>query len=675
MRLLIVESPAKAKKIQSFLGNDYIVKSSFGHIADLDKQKLNKMIEDNFEPKYIISKQKTANELKSVKTRDIILAADDDREGDAIAWHCGLLLNVNFNDNNRIIFNEISKRSIETALEKPAKLNMNSVNAQKCRQLLDLIIGYKLSPLLWKHIKTNIRGLSAGRVQSCLLKMLLDHENTIKNYVAEYTYNIKSNFSDDMVCAYKFNEMELNDTIITELFQQCIYNDKFKIINTTEKEEKSYPPNPLTTSSLQQSAQIELGLNVSTTMKIAQKLYENGKITYMRTDSTFIAPYFKQNLKDHITEKFGVDYYRNFFTKKKSKGAQEAHEAIRPTNINTILNDKYTEYDKKLYNLILKKTIQSHMTPALYDVSIYSLSNKETEKYGVFMGIYKHMKFAGYLEYDKHHIITDKPEVDINKVYDIIDAECINVENNPPKYYNESSVVKELEKNGVGRPSTYASTINTLYNRKYSKTTDIPPVKKIQDCIILKNNRITTDKKTITIPKQKNKIIVTDLGILVSDYLQKNFSNIINVQFTSNVETDLDLVSNGGLDWKIVIKKVYDSFISIVQKEMKGSFIKKKSKFGEYEIKTGKYGPYLTNGSHNYNLKNYFKYKRKNADNLTETDIQQIIAYPKIIGEKDSHDISIVLGPYGYYMKYNNKNYKLKKNNQTLRGCLEILNE
>jgi len=666
--LIIVESPAKAKKIQTFLGNDFFVKSSFGHICDLNTKKLKQMIENDFEPIYTIN-NKILKDLKDTNTTDIILAADDDREGDAIAWHCGRLLNVNFDHSNRIIFNEISKKSIQSALNHKTKLNMNSVNAQKCRQLLDLIIGYKLSPLLWKHIKTNEKGLSAGRVQSCLLKILTDHEDNINNKpniilpiitarFLDEAYNFGSKKDAIFDCMFKSDKTLKNDDIVN-LLKLCIQNKKFKIISSDDKEEINYSPQPFTTSSLQQSAYNELGFNVKLTMSMAQKLYESGIITYMRTDSTLISNDFKRYLQNHIVSKYGPEYYRNNVSKS-NKYAQQAHEAIRPTNLDYSI-DKWTPPYKKLYNLILRRTIQSHMSSTIYNVTNYYLSNNLIDNYGVFVYTVRDIFFEGYRCLDgKKPTSTEK--ISNTCTYLMDNAECKFKEQLPPKYLNESNIVKKLESTGIGRPSTYSSIINTLYTRHYTKVIDIPSYEKEQNIIFINNDNIEYKTETITVPKEPKKIIVTDLGKLVLEYLIKHFSMIINITFTASVEKDLDLISMGECNWKDIIKKIYNTFNPIVIDQMKFRYIKKDVQtFLGYQLKNGKFGPYLTNGTTNYNIKHYCKHKKISSDNLNDKHVSIIISYPKMIGKKDNKDIFICYGPYGEYMKYNNKNYKVDK--------------
>lgn len=653
--LLIVESPAKAKKIQNFLDGSYIVKSSYGHICDLNTKKLKTMIDNNFEPDYNVN-YKTLKSLKSVNARDIILAADDDREGDAIAWHCGRLLNVDFKHNNRIIFNEISKKSILNALDNKTKLNMKSVNAQKCRQLLDLIIGYKLSPLLWKHINTNEKNLSAGRVQSCLLKMLVEHENKINKMDKKIVPKVTAIFDDNIETIYKPKQ----DINMNELFVRCLKEEKFKIVENENKEDIKYPPPPYTTSTLQQDAYNILGLNVKTTMNIAQKLYEAGKITYMRTDSTYISNDFKRYLHNHIISKYGEEYYRTNQSKNR-KFSQEAHEAIRPTDL-AYNYSSLNQLEQKLYELIIKRTIQSHMSPIIYDVYKYNLSNEYINKYGYFEHTIRDIYFEGYMVYNnKKPIKYDK--LNINNKYKLSSAECRYNYEIPPKYLNESMIVKLLEKTGIGRPSTYSSIINTLYNRHYTVIKDIPSSRIDIDVIKIEKGKIIQDIETVTIPRERNKIMVTDLGKLVVEYLSNNFKDIINVEFTSKIENDLDNISKGKLEWKEVIKKIYNTFNPIVLEQNKFKKIKRdKPTILGYQINNGKYGPYLTNGTNNYNLKNYCKLNKISLDDLNVEHIKKITSYPKNIGTKNGKDILLCYGPYGEYLKYDNKNIKIDKN-------------
>jgi len=687
MSLLIVESPAKAKKIQKFLqGTDIKVLSSYGHINNLDTKQLDKMITTNFTPLYLNSKDKSnvIKELKQAgKGKDIILAADDDREGDAIAWHTGNLFKTDYSKNNRITFNEISKKAIEKSLTNKHKLNMNSVNSQKARQLIDLMIGYKLSPLLWKHIETNQKGLSAGRVQSTLIRILQDHENSINNYEPEYSYDFTGKLHDSdnkdriIDCVYHISDeyYELIDELDCEEILTLFKDNRiFQVTDRKETNEKRSSPQPFITSSLQQTAQNEYGFPIKMTMDIAQKLYENGKITYMRTDSTFIAPDFKEQIKRKVNEDYGSNYYKSH-KPKKVKGAQEAHECIRPTDLSTILSDSYTDQDKKLYNLILKRTITSHMKPAVYDVCKINLTNEGTKHIGYYQGQTKSLSFEGFLKYSGQEA-EKKTTFDDIKQCTLLETEIKETESNPPQYYNESTVVKKLESSGIGRPSTYASIVNTLYNRNYTLTKDIEgkEIKEPYHKLDIKD-KITKGihkKKSI---KQKKRIILTDLGISVLDYLLKHFSNMICIDFTAQVESDLDLISTGESDFHTVIKKVYDAFNPIIMKQLKEKRVSKDSTYiGDYEIKTGKFGPYTNVSGKNYGISTYLTMKKKKLDELTEEDIKIIIQYPKIVGQHKDKDITLHIGPHNIYMKYNDKNYKVNKlRNHSLDSLVSLI--
>ena len=380
--LLITESPAKAKKIQGFLSNQYTVKSSCGHITDLEKKKLSIDVENDFKPTYKVTSDKkdVVKMLKESATgKNVIFAADDDREGEAIAWHTANVLKSKLNDNNRIVFREISKKAILKSLESPKKINMNEVNAQQARRIIDRLIGFKLSPCLWKHISTSESGLSAGRVQSALLNLLSERENYIEKYEPDLQLDIKGLFKNLKDTEYVFTneEIDLDDDFLKKLFKLFKKHKTFSVTDSTKKKDKTYPKKPFITSTLQTSAQNELGFPVKMTMDIAQKLYENGHITYMRTDSTFISEEFQEKIKLHI----GDTYYQKP-NEKKVKGAQEAHEAIRPTKLNS--NPDLTLEESKLYNMIVKRTVTSHMKPAEYDVYKIKLKNDETKDYGYF---------------------------------------------------------------------------------------------------------------------------------------------------------------------------------------------------------------------------------------------------------------------------------------------------
>ncbi len=684
MSILIVESPAKCKKIQSFLDKSYIVKSSVGHIRTLDTKWANTdvKITDDFEPPFVTIKDKheVVNNLKSAsKNRKVILAADDDREGEAIAWHCGDILRVDFNHNNRIIFREITKKAILRALENPTKINMNEVNAQKARSVLDLLIGYKLSPCLWANIKTKEKGLSAGRVQSALLKLLYDKEKEIKEFDPEYTFDIQGKFKDLQEKAEyifgKDNNDDIDEDYIKVMFKKFNDDRVFKVFDNNTAEEKKYPDKPFITSSLQQEAQKSCGFNVKRTMDIAQKLYENGKITYMRTDSTIISDDFQRLLNDKIVSEFGPEYF-NAPKVKKVKGSQEAHECIRPTSLDSELDtDKFNNDEVRLYNLIYDRTIRSHMKPAIYTVNSIKLCNSNTKDIGYFSTKQKEIKFKGYLIYKEKEEKSSK-NVEFKNEYKLISCECFDKCSNPPEPYNESSIVKLLENTGIGRPSTYANIISTLYNRNYTLTKNIKQDDYTEDVIFLdKKGEIGDKQKSVKGKLMKNKIVVTELGKKVLEYLDDKFHDIIHKDFTAGVESDLDRISNGELIWTDIVTKIYNTFIPIVLKEI-GNKVKNSNKpiglINEKEVVSGvgKYGPFILYNKKFTNIDPYLKSNKKTIDELTIEDCEKILKYPIQINK----DIKICLGPYGTYLKYNNKNYKIKQNiDYTEEYCLSII--
>jgi len=691
MSILIVESPAKCKKIQSFLDKTYIVKSSVGHIRTLNTKWANSDIEINndFQPPFIVipNKQDVINNLKKYsKNKNVILAADDDREGEAIAWHCGDILKVDFNINNRIIFREITKKAILNALKNPTKLNMNEVNAQKARSVIDLLIGYKLSPCLWANIKTekSEKGLSAGRVQSALLKLLFDKEKEIKNYEQEYSFDIQGKFKDlseksEYIFKNSFDE-DVDENFIKKIFKLFSKDRLFKIIENKISDEKKNPDKPFITSSLQQDAQKSYGFNVKKTMDIAQKLYENGLITYMRTDSPYVSEDFQRLLNDKISNEFSQEYY-NSPSIKKVKGSQEAHECIRPTDLKNILlsDDKFSNEDIKLYTMIYDRIIKSHMKPAIYNVNSIKLCNSNTKDFGYFTSKQKEIKFKGYLIY-KENLEKQNKIIKFKNEYKLLESSCFDKCSLPPEPYNESSIVKLLENTGIGRPSTYASIISTLYNRNYTLTKTIKLEDYEEDVIYLdKKGNIIEKVNKVKGKTMKNKIIVTELGNKVLKYLDDKFHDIIHKDFTSGVELDLDKISNGELDWILVINKVYNSFLPIVLKEI-GNKVNKGNngknilglyKDKEVQIGTGKYGPYILYNKKFTSVNNYLKSNNKSLDELTIEDCKIILKYPIKINK----DIQILLGPYGTYLKYNKKNYKIKQNiKYTEEYCLSIIN-
>ena len=687
--VIVVESPAKARKISGFFKDGTIVTSSFGHIIDLPKEQISIDIENNFKPTYktMPGKSKVVSSLRNYNQGyRILLAADDDREGDAIAWHCGKTMNVDFNEKNRIIFHEISKRAIQESIENVHHLNMNSVNAQQGRRILDRLVGYSLSPLLWKHIQTDKKGLSAGRVQSTLLLILKQHEESINDHVSKDKYEYSGKFSDSLKCDLILKD----DKDSPEEVLTILKDDKsYKIVKQTHKEEKKYSPNPLITSTLQRVAQAELGFKVKKTMDIAQKLYENGKITYMRTDSTNISSDFQGILCNHIKKNYGKEYYLPKNSNKKVKGAQEAHECIRVTSLDYKPNDKYSEDDIKLYELIKKYTIISHMKYALYDNHTIILNNENLREKGYFQGVIKSLLFDGYLRYNNDSLEIVKEVKDLtDKIYKMKSCNCEQVFSNPPGYLNESSIVKKLETSGIGRPSTYASLIATLYNRNYTEIKNIKgETREIQTYSLNGKNEIKSKSVKKKLPDQKFRILLTDLGKQVLEYLMNHFSMIINIEFTSLVERDLDRVSNGEIEWQTVVGKVYDSFKDTltVQKSLKSTktsnkTITKDKNLGEYKgevviLKNGRYGPYLSYKTKNFTLQYLLEKNPCEYEEISLESVLDVIRYPLCLGKHENHKVEIYMGPYGKYMKYKGKNFRIpQKEEYSLEECVRKIN-
>tara|TARA_Y100000389_G_C17456262_1_gene518388 strand:+ start:537 stop:2621 length:2085 start_codon:yes stop_codon:yes gene_type:complete len=690
--LLITESPAKAKKIQSFLSNDYTVRSSCGHIRDLEKKQKIRYgnpldfgidVDNDFKPTYKImtDKKDIVKMLKqNAEDKKVIFAADDDREGEAIAWHTSHILKQSIKDKNRIVFREISKKAILNSLKKPKQINMNEVNAQQARRIIDRLIGFKLSPCLWKHIDTHVKGLSAGRVQSSLLNMILEKEEEIKNYECDLILEIKGDFENiETLSEFNFiDEFDIDDDFIKDLFTKFSKDRIFKVKSNKVKKEKRYPNKPLITTSLQKTAQRELGLSVEKTMNIAQKLYDDGHITYMRTDSTFVSEEFQEKIKKHIDNIKGDGYYSKP-SEKKVKGAQEAHEAIRPTSINKT-EELSNPLEKKLYDLIYDKTMISHMKPAEYDAYTLKLVSDNSSDIGYFKTKYNQLTFPGYLSYKNNIEIDDKPS--FSKEYKMKTCTSNEYEENPPSNYNESSIVDLLERTGIGRPSTYSSIISTLYNRNYTIQEDLIEKDIVNKCYELELNNNIKEKEIIKKGKTHKKcILLTPLGKLVLEYLRKHFTNILRKEFTAEVELDLDKISSGKLDYISVIRKVYDTFNNIVERQLSVKSIKSNGmrKIGEKKnceifIGKGPYGAYLNikkgDKGKNTGIQKYLEIINKDVENVSFDEVLEFLKYPK----KITSEIVICIGQYGYYMKYNGRNYKINQSGKyTVEYCKGLI--
>ena len=686
--LIIVESPAKAKKIQKWFKDGNLVRSTCGHIRDLDPKSLSVDVNENFSPIYspIRGKTKVISDLVSLSQgRRVILAADDDREGDAIAWHTGVSLNLNFSQNNRIVFHEISENAIKKSLQNIHTIDMNSVNAQQARRVIDRLVGYTLSPLLWKHIESDRKGLSAGRVQSCLLAILKDKDETIRAHVPEKSQECSGQFVNGdttLMCLYKdTQEKQEQPYDPLSLLENLRDNREFIVDSVEFSEDKQYPPKPLITSTLQRSAYQRLRFPIKKTMSIAQKLYENGKITYMRTDSPTISSEFQAILCNHIKDTYGPEHYQPSFSKK-VKGAQEAHECIRVTSLNDTLHERYDKDDISLYKLIKEFTICSHLKPAILNVLTLKLVNDVA----TFEGINRVYDYLGYLQYSDNYVIEPQLHLTKGETFHLNTCRYTDKYTGYPSHYDEPSIVRTLESSGIGRPSTYASIVATLANRDYTERTTVSyePLEVLT--ISLNNKRITKKLAKQRFPKQSNRIVLTELGEKVLEYLKTHFGNILSVEFTSQVERDLDRVSEGSLDWTQVVKGVYESFIGVANvQSAKPSQKSQKSQrsLGIYEgheviLKIGQYGPYLSYNERNINLKYLLKRTKQSYADITLTDVKDTIRYPLLVGnvrvKGSQQPIMIHIGPYGKYMKFMGTNIRIpQKDTYTFKECIEII--
>jgi DNA topoisomerase-1 len=683
-KLVIVESPGKIKKITEYLGEGYIVKASFGHCMDLDKKTLSIDVENNFNPIYVISedKRKIVKELISLaKNCEVILASDEDREGEAIAYSLGNILNLK--NPKRIVFHEITKKAIKEAIENPREIDMNMVYAQQARRLLDRLVGYKISPILWKQMNTNTVQ-SAGRVQSVVVKIINDKEEEIKNSIntpyyksTVVLYYNKNKINGLLTKAdneiYKFLSSDIAKDFLKKINQETI----FKVIDVQNKKSTRKPSPPFITSSLQQEASTKLRFGVQKTMQVAQKLYEEGLITYMRTDSTCLSNDSINNCKDYIKNNFGDNYSKPNPYNINKQGSQEAHEAIRPTNVNYEISDNLDKECKKLYDLIFRRTIASQMSPAELDIQTIKIDTLNKNKSmlkdldSLWISTFESITFDGFLKIynDKNEeddtSDTNKNEKKIELKNDttlLFDSIKISEEYTKlPLRYNEAGLVKYLEKNGIGRPSTYASIINKVIERKYVEVKDIEGIKKESKNIDLdKKYKIKETIKEVLLGKENKKIVPTNLGLSVNNFMITNFSPIIQVEFTVEFEKYLDMIADGKAKWFNILDKFYKMFNPIVV-ELSNKIIKdKEDKFFmkhpsldvDIFIGTGKYGPYVKFLDEDEKI----KYVSIPELEISEEEIVELIKYPKYIGKYDKKKVYIHLGKFGYYIKCGDKN-------------------
>ncbi len=682
--LVIVESPAKAKTIEKFLGKDFEVKSSYGHIRDLAKKNLSIDIENNFSPIYEIpdDKKKLVAELKkAVKTHKTIwLASDEDREGEAIAWHLQDTLKLSKDTTKRIVFHEITKNAILEAIKNPRDIDLNLVKAQQARRVLDRLVGYEISPILWKKI---LPSLSAGRVQSVAVRFIVEREEEIKNFKPVASFKVKAEFSGsskgkDFVLSATLSS-NLPDEKTAKAFLETCKNATFAITSIEKKDAKRSPAPPFTTSTLQQEASRKLGFSVSKTMQVAQKLYESGFITYMRTDSVHLSNLAIGTAKKVITEEFGSNYSKTRQFHTKSKGAQEAHEAIRPTYIeNKSVAGNATE--KRLYELIWKRTVASQMADAQFERTTIKIENNpkanyhwiakgEVIKFDGFLKLYMESKDDDTEDEEKAAIL---PKIEKNATLSVQQISAIQKFTMPPPRYNEASLVRKMEELGIGRPSTYAPTIHTIQTRKYVVKEDNKNGKTRTILhLLLKNGKIQEKTETEKYGFEKGKLVPTDTGVVVNKFLVENFPEIVDYNFTASVEKQFDAIAEGKIEWVKMIADFYQKFhekISFTEKNAKKEsgerILGKDPKTGKpISAKIGKYGPYIQLGEATDEEKPKFAPMPKefSISTVTLQDVLKLFDLPRKVGNFENKEITAAIGRFGPYLKHNNKFYSIPK--------------
>ena len=676
--LVIVESPAKAKTIEKFLGKDYTVMSSFGHIRDLKEKEFSIDIANNYAPQYVIpsEKKKLVAELKKVAqdAQQVLLASDEDREGEAISWHLSEALSLHPDKTQRIVFHEITKSAILHALANPRQINIDLVNAQQARRVLDRIVGFEVSPILWRKVKP---ALSAGRVQSVAVRLIVEREREISQFVAEASFRVTAAFilSDGTtVLKAELNKRPKNLSEVTDFLQSCIHED-FVIDDISTKPVKKSPAPPFTTSTLQQEAARKLGFSVSQTMMVAQRLYESGHITYMRTDSVNLSDLALGTSKEEIIRAYGEQYYRFRKYQTKSKGAQEAHEAIRPTYMNKP-EIQGSAQEKRLYDLIYKRTIACQMADAELERTTISIAvGNHTEK---FTATGEVITFDGFL-----HVYMESQDEDNEKEQDngLLPPVRLNEKlglqqmiaterfTQRPLRYTEAGLVRRLEELGIGRPSTYAPTIQTIQNREYVFRGDKPGEARCYQMATLANGKITCDQKTEQFGVERNKLLPTDIGIVVNDFLMEYFPDILDYNFTANVEKDFDAIAEGQLIWTTALDKFYKFFHPIVEAT---SAVKTERKVGERSlgvdpgsgepvfVKIGRYGPIVQIGQARLEDKEAPKprfaslLKGQSIETITLEEALKLFALPRIVGEFEAKDMVAGIGRFGPYIRHNN---------------------
>lgn len=699
--IVIVESPAKAKTIEKFLGKDYIVASSYGHVRDLPKGNNAIDIENGYLPTYEISPDKKAV-IKSLKelvkdSEYVYLASDDDREGEAISWHLMEVLNLNDKNTRRIVFHEITKKAIENAMQNPRGIDLDLVNAQQARRVLDRLVGFELSPILWRKIKT---GLSAGRVQSVAVRLVVEREREIVGFNSSASFRITAIFD---LGEGKQLVAELPEKLSTEdevypFFEDC-KGAEFRINSLQKKPIKKTPAPPFTTSTLQQEASIKLGFSVNQTMTIAQKLYESGKISYMRTDSVNLSQEAIQGASSTISRNFGSNYLKIRNYKTKTAGAQEAHEAIRPTNFDDSRGSN-DQHENKLYELIWKRVIASQMADAELERTTATIGISTSNRNLIASG--EVVKFDGFLKVYSASLDEEDssdsnqkgmlPPLNEGQLLSLIEMKSREIFSRPPARYTEASLVKKLEEMGIGRPSTYAPTISTIQKREYVQKESREGKERQYKLIKLKDNEITSQVLTEVSGTEKKKMFPTNIAMIVNDFLVENFPNVTSYSFTADVEKELDDIAQGKIKWNEMIDNFYQEFHSKVEitHNIDRSSVGSARELGidpasgkSVYTKLGKFGPYVQigeseNGDEQEEKPRYASLRKDQLiESISLEEALELFKLPRDIGEFEGMMMTAAIGKYGPYIKRDNKFYSLEKTDDpitvTVERAIEII--
>ncbi|HEY4540020.1 MAG TPA: type I DNA topoisomerase [Faecalibacter sp.] len=676
--LVIVESPAKAKTIQGFLGKDFIVESSFGHVVDLPKKGMGIEIENDYKPVYEVTpdKKDVVNKLKKLsdKAETIWLASDEDREGEAISWHLYNVLGLDKKDSKRIVFNEITKKAIQRAVENPRQIDVNLVDAQQARRVLDRLVGFEMSPILWKKVKP---GLSAGRVQSVSVRLIVEREKEIQNFNPTSSYRFTALFStaeSKQLKAVLTKEFETLEE--AEAFLNTCIQAEFKVKDLQKKPAKRTPSAPFTTSTLQQEASRKLGFSVSRTMRIAQQLYEQGHITYMRTDSVNLSDDALTAVRTEIESAYGNKYVEIRKYANKNTSAQEAHEAIRPTHFENHTINVTDDSMRKLYELIWKRTVASQMANAELERTIIDIENQKNDY--IFQSKGEVIVFDGFLKvYQESHDDEDAdddkvllPKVTVGEVLNTNSIQGIERYSKAPARYTEASLVKKLEELGIGRPSTYAPTISTIQNRGYVEVGELEGKQRQYHTLQLINDSVEVNTATETYGADRRKLMPTDIGIVVNDFLVDYFKNVMNYDFTARVEQSFDNIAEGKVEWTTMIDEFYQKFHSIVVDVQENA----ERASGERDLgvdptsgkavhaRIGRYGPMIQIGDADDEDKRFASLqKNQSIHNISLEEALKLFELPKTLGEYKGFVVEVNNGRFGPYVKFDDKYISVPK--------------